>query len=69
MKNFSTSLKAHRTRANLTQKNMAELLSMTTNAYQKYELGTRIPKLDVLIKLADFFNISLDELVGRKFPK
>lgn len=69
MQNFSTSLKVHRIQANLTQKDMSEILSMTPNAYQKYELGTRVPKLDVLVKLADFFNISLDELVGRKFPK
>ena len=68
MNNFSSTLKQHRLSANLTQKQMADKLEMTPNAYQKYELNTREPSLDTLIQIADIFEISLDELVGRHFP-
>ena len=68
MCNFSETLKKYRILQSHTQSSMANLLGMTPNAYQKYELGTRVPKLDVLIKIADAFEISLDELVGRKLP-
>lgn len=66
---FSQSLKRYRELYGATQKQMAEILNMTPNAYQKYELGTREPKLSVLIQIADTFEISLDELVGRHFAK
>lgn len=38
-------------------------LSLT--AISGYEDGTQIPKMDSLIKIADFFNVSLDFLAGR----
>ena len=34
--------------------------------YQNYELNLREPKLSVLVALADFYDISLDELVCRQ---
>jgi len=67
MNNFSQSLKQHRTSSGLTQKQMADKLKMTKNAYQKYELNTREPNIDNLILIADILEISLDELVGRNF--
>lgn len=69
MNNFSQSLKKCRTDYGVTQKQMSELLGMTPNAYQKYELGAREPNIDTLIQIADIFNISIDTLVGRQFPK
>lgn len=68
MSNFSKCLKKYRISKKLTQKQMATILEMTPNAYQKYELGTREPSIDALILIADIFNISLDELVGRNKP-
>lgn len=38
---------------------------ITENAYQNYELMTREPKLEILIKIADLFDVSIDYLVGR----
>ena len=63
MNNFSRNLKAYRLKTARTQKEMAHLLDMTTNAYQKYELGTREPRLDTLIKIADLLDVSLDRLI------
>lgn len=67
--NFSKKLKELRLISNCTQREMAELLGITVRGYRNYELGTREPELSVLIKLADHFNVSLDELVGRTLSK
>ena len=66
---FPKKLKQLRLILHATQVQMAELLGITVRGYRNYELGAREPELSVLIKLADYFNVSLDELVGRKFPK
>lgn len=66
---FSTKLKSLRLMMCCTQAQMAEFLGVTVRGYRNYELGAREPELSILIKLADYFNVSLDELVGRNFPK
>ena len=40
----------------------------TYQYYQYYERGEREPQLSTLIRLADFYRIPLDELVGREVP-
>lgn len=67
--NFSQKLKQLRLLLGCTQAQMADLLGITVRGYRNYELGSREPELSILIKLADYFNVSLDELVGREFPK
>lgn len=69
MNSFATNLQKLRKERFLTQKQMAEILEITPNAYQNYEYGKREPNLDVLIFIADFFEVSLDDLVGRFFSK
>ena len=48
-----------------TQKQIAELLNMQLTVYQRYERGERELPLWAAIKLADYYNITLDYLVGR----
>ena len=62
---FSTRLKELRNARNLTQKEVAESAGMAPMAYQRYEYGTREPAFRQLIALADYFDVSLDYLVGR----
>ncbi len=62
---FSERLKIARTNSKMTQKQTAEAIGMTPNAYQKYELGTSEPNLAKLVFLADIFNVSLDYLLCR----
>ncbi len=69
MSDFSNNLRNRRLFIGATQKEMAQMLEMTPNAYQKYELGTREPNLTTLIQIADILNVSLDDLVGRNFTK
>jgi transcriptional regulator with XRE-family HTH domain len=49
----------------LTQKQVYEGVSMSMLGYQRYEYGEREPAFQKLIALADYFNVSLDYLVGR----
>lgn len=62
---FNKRLKIARKNAGKTQKETAEAIGMTPNAYQKYELGTSEPNLAKLVILADMFNVSLDYLLCR----
>ena len=49
----------------LLQKDIAAAIGLSLRAYQCYEKGQKEPTLSVLIRLADFFDVSLDYLVGR----
>lgn len=49
-----------------TQKVVAEYLNMQVTVYQRYERGERELPLWAAIKLADYYHVSLDYLVGRE---
>ena len=49
-----------------TQKEIADLLNMQLTVYRRYELGERELPLWAAIKLADYYDVSLDYLAGRK---
>jgi len=49
----------------LTQMDVAGKLNITYQSYQAYELGIAVPSLQNFIKLADFYDVSLDYLIGR----
>ena len=53
----------------LAQWQVAVYCDITEKAYQNYELKTREPKLEILIKIADLYGVSLDYLVGRTDEK
>lgn len=48
-----------------TQKTISAMLNCDQSLYSKYERGEREIPLHLIIKLADFYNISIDYLVGR----
>ena len=48
----------------LTQKQIAEILHVSQNTYSQYEIGTSRFPLDVVVKLAEFYDVSIDYLVG-----
>ena len=58
-----------RNERHLTQKQVADGVGLSTIAIQNYESGRRKPAYDVLISLADYFDVSLDYLVGRSDVK
>ena len=49
-----------------TQKEIAHILNMQLTVYQRYERGEREIPLWAAIKLADYYGVTLDYLVGRK---
>ena len=58
-------LKELRSERGLSQKEIADVLACSVTVYSRYETGAREPSLDTLIHLADFYGVTLDELVGR----
>ena len=55
--------------ADLFQKDIARPLQCTQVCYSQYELGKRDIPTDVLIRLADFYHVSTDYLLGRTDEK
>ncbi len=64
MKDLSR-LRALRKEKKLSQTEMGELLKVSMRQYQRYEYGEQELSIDGWIFLADFYNVSLDYLVGR----
>jgi transcriptional regulator with XRE-family HTH domain len=62
---FKERLKQLRKERKYTQQQMADALGITLRAYQMYEGGENGPGVSGLIALADYFDVSLDYLVGR----
>lgn len=52
-----------------TQNELAEYLNIKQTTYSKYELGKINIPIEMLIKLADFYDVSLDYLTGRDSKK
>ena len=62
---FGEHLRSLRKSKGITQKQLALNISASERGIQQYELGERKPTYDMLISLADYFDVSLDYLVGR----
>ena len=54
-----------RTDGGYTQKQIAAYLCISQNTYSQYEIGVLSYPVDALVKLADFYNVSVDYLLGR----
>ncbi len=63
--NLHNVLKKLRKEKDVTQTEVAEALNISQRTYSNYETGSREPSLDTLIEMADYYNISLDILLGR----
>lgn len=65
MSSFACRIKELRTIKDLTQKQAAEIFDVGARHWQKYEAGEMTPTFEGLIALADYFDVSIDYLVGR----
>ena len=61
-----TRLRMERARLKLTQAQVAESTGLTAAGICNYETGERVPTLQTLSVLADFYGVSLDYLTGRE---
>lgn len=62
---FAQRLRELRSEKGVVQKDVANFLNITTSAYGFYEQGKRVPDTDIMIKLSNYFNVSLDYLLGK----
>lgn len=62
---FAECLQELREDRNVSRKELAAFLNISVSTLGMYEQGRREPNIDMLIKLADYFNVTLDFLVGR----
>lgn len=59
-------LKEFRKKVNLSQEQVANYINVNQRTYSGYELGKSEPSNEILIKLADLFHVSVDEILERK---
>ena len=52
-----------RTENNYTQEQIGEKLNISRQAYSNYETGKRIPDIDMLIRIADIYEVTLEQLI------
>lgn len=63
---MKNNIKHVREQRNMTQKECADELNISLRAWQTYEQGVSEPKQELLCKIADMFQISIDYLLGRE---
>lgn len=62
---LSERLKQERINANFTQKNISDKVEISEISYNRYENNQRTPTLEIISKIADVFDCSVDYLLGR----
>ncbi len=67
--NYGEALKYQREVAGLNKSQLAKELNISHQNICRWEAGTVIPNVDFCVQLADFYGITLDELVGRDVIK
>ena len=55
--------------ADMSQRELSEILHISQRSYSHYETGSRNIPIEMLIRLANYYEISLDYLVGRRDNK
>lgn len=60
-KYIGNKIRTFRQSKNITQEELAEFLGVTTQAVSRYELGDRKTDNDILFKLSDYFNVSIND--------
>lgn len=65
--NFASNLKFLRLQRNITQEELGKRLGKDYSTIGKWENGTRFPIMEDVIKVAEFFNVSLTELIANNY--
>ena len=66
---FPEKLVQLRNQKGVLQKDLVKELGLNLHTYQRFEYGLQDPRMSTLVALADFYEISLDELACREWPK
>ncbi len=67
MLNYGEALKTQRLISKLTQNQLSKYTGIGQDNISRWESGEVLPNIDFCVQLAEFYHISLDELVGRDF--
>ncbi len=62
---FNIRLREMRMKRGFTQQHLSDLLGIAIRSYQCYETGTRTPNYELLTRIADILDVSIDYLFGR----
>lgn len=63
---FPEQLQKLRERYGMSREALGECCGLSRDIIRKYESGERRPSMDSVVKIADFFDISTDKLIGRR---
>ncbi len=61
---LAENVKRFRKDRSLTQEQLSEVLGVTAGAVYKWEAGLSVPELELIVRMADFFDVSVDVLLG-----
>ncbi|MBO5986218.1 MAG: helix-turn-helix transcriptional regulator [Lachnospiraceae bacterium] len=61
---LAENIKNYRKQKGLTQEQLAEVMGVSVGAVHKWEAGLSVPELNLIVRLADFFDASVDVLLG-----
>ena len=61
---LAENIRSFRKQRSLTQEQLAEVLGVTAGAVYKWESGLSVPELNLIVEMADFFDSSVDALLG-----
>ena len=65
MHGLPSNLQRMRERRRMDRKALSECCGLSKNAIGRYERGEREPSLSALVSIAEFFDVTIDDLVGR----
>lgn len=63
---FNDTIRILRQEKSLTTDDVAKAIGVSGSAYRNYERGERSPSFEILVKLADFYGVTTDYLLGRE---
>ena len=66
MGEFKNVFKSLRIKSGLTQQQMADALKLSRSTIGMYENGEREPSFEILEAIADYFNVDMNYLIGKK---
>ncbi len=66
MKNYGAEIKSHRENLGISQLELSKRTGISHQNINRWESGTTLPNIAFCVKLADFYGVSLDELIGRE---
>ena len=63
---LSQNIRNYRKQRKMTQEQLSEVLGVTVGAVHKWESGLSVPELPLIVEMADFFDVSVDVLLGHR---